>query len=367
MIVPFVDLHQQYLGLKKEVDETISDVISNSDFIRGRHIAPFEQEFAALVGVEHCISCGNGTDALYIAMRALGTGPGDEVITTAHSWISTTETISQTGAQVVFCDTDIRTFNIDVQQVLEKITPMTKGIIAVHLCGQPADVDTLRKIADERGLWLIEDCAQAHQAILNGKRVGTYGDISTFSFYPGKNLGAMGDAGCVVTNNESLANWMELFARHGGKGDHQIEGINSRLDGIQAAILRVKLPHLEEWTEARQRAARLYDNLFDGIDCIETPWVDPNRDHVYHLYMIKTDNRDSLQQYLKSRGISTVINYNKALPFYKAYAKLGHDSSDFPNAFENQGRILSIPIFPEITEAQQNYVVDEVKAFLSKK
>ncbi len=365
MKIPFVDLYQQYNNLKSELDAAIAEVITNSDFIRGKQMEPFEQEFAAAIGSKHCISCANGTDALYIAMRALGVGSGDEVMTTAHTWISTSETITQTGARVVFCDTDERTFNIDADGVKAKITDKTRGIIVVHLCGQPADVDRIRKLADEHGFWLIEDCAQSHLAELGGKTVGTYGDIATFSFYPGKNLGAMGDAGGIVTNRDDLAEWMTLFARHGGKGNHLIEGINSRMDGLQAAVLRVKLPHLQEWTRKRQEAAARYDELFADVDEIETPYVAAGRSHVYHLYMIKTANRDSLRQYLNEKEIPSVINYSYALPFYKAYEYLGHSPADFPRAYANQGKILSLPIFPEITREQQEYVVKCVKAGLA--
>ena len=365
MKIPFVDLHQQYLSIKSELDNAITEVIANSDFIRGKHMVPFEEEFASAVGTKHCLSCANGTDALYIAMRALGVGIGDEVITTAHTWISTTETITQTGARVVFCDTDERTFNMDANLIEAKITEKTKGIIVVHLCGQPAEVESIRKIADSRGLWLIEDCAQAHLAKLGGQTVGTFGDVSTFSFYPGKNLGAMGDAGAIVTNRDDLAQWMTLFSRHGGKGNHEIEGINSRLDGLQAAVLRVKLPHLPDWTCKRQEAADFYNELFAEVDEITVPYVADNREHVYHLYMIKTEKRDQLRKYLGEHGIPSVINYSRALPYYKAYEYLGHLPEDFPRAYANQSRILSLPIFPEITREQQVYVVDWVKEFIA--
>jgi dTDP-4-amino-4,6-dideoxygalactose transaminase len=365
MKVPFVDLHQQYQGLKPEIDAAIAEVIANSDFIRGKHMVPFEEEYAAAIGTKHCISCANGTDALYIAMRALGAGLGDEVITTAHTWISTSETITQTGARVVFCDTDERTFNIDPDQIEAKITKKTKGIMVVHLCGQPADVDLIRKIADEHGLWVIEDCAQSHLASLGGENVGTFGDAATFSFYPGKNLGAMGDAGAIVTNRDDLAEWMTMFARHGGKGNHLIEGINSRMDGLQAAVLRIKLPYLQEWTKQRQAAALHYNELFADVSEIEVPYVAPNRQHVYHLYMIKTDKRDALRQHLNENEISSVINYSRALPFYKAYEYFGHQPKDFPRAHSNQGLILSLPIFPEMTREQQQHVVDNIKEGLA--
>ena len=255
MIVPFVDLHAQYLSIKTEIDEAIASVIRESAFIRGRFVTDFEQQFAKAVGVRHCVSCANGTDSLYILMQGLGIKPGDEVITTAHSWISTSGTITQAGGKVVFCDTDAETFTIDPAQIESKVTPRTVGIIPVHLYGQPADMDPILEIAKRRGLWVIEDCAQAHMAEYKGRKVGTMGVAASFSFYPVKNLGAMGDAGALVTNDGKLAEWCELYARHGGKGEHKIEGINSRLDGLQAAILSVKLPHLGRWTEGRRRVA----------------------------------------------------------------------------------------------------------------
>ncbi len=365
MNIPFVNLHQQYIRLKNQIDAVIAEVIADSDFIRGKHMVPFENEFAETIGVKHCISCANGTDALYIAMKALKTGSGDEVITTAHSWISTSETITQIGARVVFCDTETDSFNINPENIESKITDKTKGIIVVHLCGQPADIDRIKQIVYRYGLWLIEDCAQSHLAAFGNKHVGTFGDIATFSFYPGKSLGAMGDAGAIVTNRDDLAEWMRLFARHGGKGDHVIEGINSRLDGLQAAILRVKLPHLKKWTRQRQAAAALYDKLLANINELKIPAVASNREHVYHLYMIKADKRDALRDYLKDHGISTAVHYRRALPFYKAYQYLGHTPKDFPRTHANQKRILSLPIFPEITQMQQEYITKTIKGFYS--
>lgn len=244
MKVPFVDLHAQYLSIKSEIDAAIAEVIAESAFIRGAHVDGFEQNWARTLGVKHCVSCANGTDALYIAMRALGVKSGDEIITSAHSWIATSETITQAGGRVVFCDTDSDTFTIDPALIESRITSATVGIIPVHLYGQPADMEAIMTIAKKHNLWVIEDCAQAHLATYRGQLIGTFGDIATFSFYPGKNLGAYGDAGCVVTNDDQLADWMATFARHGGKGEHVMEGINSRMDGLQAAILNVKLPHL---------------------------------------------------------------------------------------------------------------------------
>lgn len=366
MTVPFVDLHRQYLSIKEDIDEAFRCVIAESAFIRGRFVADFEQQFADVVGVRRCVSCANGTDALYIAMKTLRLRPGDEVITTAHSWISTSETISQAGGKVVFGDTDARTFTIDADALEAKITDRTVGIIPVHLYGQSADMDPILRIAEKHGLWVIEDCAQAHMAEYKGRKVGTMGLMAAFSFYPGKNLGAMGDAGCLVTNDERLADWAEMYARHGGKGEHLIEGINSRMDGLQAAILSVKLSRLDAWTAARRRVAARYDQALANIDWIRTPEIADGRTHVYHLYVIRAKRRDALRKHLSSLGIDTMLNYPKALPYYPAYAHLGHTPADFPNAYTDQGEILSLPIFPEISEQEIEFVSSGIRSFRAK-
>jgi len=365
MKVPFVDLHAQYLSIKTEINSAIAQVITQSAFIRGKHVDAFEQAWAETLKVKHCISCANGTDALYIVMRGLGVKTGDEVITTAHSWIATSETITQAGGRVVFCDTQEDTFNIDPRLIESKITKATVGIIPVHLCGQPADMDEIMAIANKHNLWVIEDCAQAHLATYKGKVVGTFGDAATFSFYPGKNLGAYGDAGCIVTNDDTLADWTATFARHGGKGEHVMEGINSRMDGLQAAILNVKLPHLPAWTTARRRVAARYNELLRGADSLTTPKVGDDRSHVYHLYVVATDKRDSLKKALADSEITTSLNYPKALPFYPAYTYLGHKPADFPAAYRNQSRILSLPIFPEMTDEMIEYVADQTRRGLT--
>ena len=363
--VAFVDLYAQYLALKEEIDNAISQTVKNSSFIRGSQVDLFEKNFSKKQSTKFCISCANGTDALYITMKALGLGAGDEVITTAHSWISTSETITQTGARVVFCDTNADDCLIDVSKIEKLITSNTKGIIPVHLFGQAVDMDPLLEISKKHGLWVIEDCAQAHFASYNDKAVGTFGDAATFSFYPGKNLGAMGDAGCIVTDREDIADYAKLFARHGGKGEHIIEGINSRMDGIQAAVLNVKLQLIDEWTEKRRNAAAIYDKLLGSIDSIVCPSENITNKHVYHLYVIKAKDRDGLKKYLSSNGIQTVINYPKALPFYKAYDYLRHSPSDFPNAIKNQSQILSLPIHPFIKESEQEYVAEKIREFYS--
>lgn len=363
--VPFVDLYSQYLSLRTEIDAAIQDVISRSSFIRGPHVDHFEKAFSQLLGASHCISCANGTDALYIAMTSLGVRPGDEVLVPAHSWISTAETVTQAGASVVFCDTDTDTYTISPKSIEEKITPSTVGIIPVHLYGQPADMDRIMSIAARHNLWVLEDCAQAHLSRYKGQYVGTFGNAASFSFYPGKNLGAMGDAGALITNDAALAETMTMFARHGGlkKGDHQIEGINSRMDGLQAAVLTVKLPHLHKWTALRQQHALQYSQLLSDLDSLQIPQCAKHREHVWHLYVIQTERRDLLKSHLAEVGVQTVINYPVALPFLPAYKRLNHTPEEFPNAFFNQSRIISLPIYPELTNEQLEYVTQAIHTF----
>jgi dTDP-4-amino-4,6-dideoxygalactose transaminase len=365
MPVPYADLGLQYQSIKDEIDGAIAAVIRDSAFIRGPYVDAFEREFAAAASVKHCVSCANGTDALYLAMAALKVKPGDEVITTAHSWISTSAMITHAGAKVVFCDTDGETFTIDPAAVEAAITPRTVGIIPVHLYGQPADMDAIMAIARKHGLWVIEDCAQAHLAQYKGQPVGTFGAAATYSFYPGKNLGAFGDAGAVVTEDAALAEHMTMLARHGGlvKHKHLIEGINSRLDGMQAAILSAKLKHLKAWTKARQDAASVYDAGLNQLDGVEVPRVAPDRTHVYHLYTIKHKKRDALAAYLGENGVQTAINYPTALPLLPAYARFAHRPEQFPRALEDQGKILSLPMFAEITREQQDEVIQLIKNF----
>ena len=365
MVVPYADLHLQYQSIKPEIDAAIAAVIQGSAFIRGPHVDAFERAFADAVDARHCVSCANGTDALYVAMAALGVKPGDEVITTAHSWISTSAMITHAGATVVFCDTDASTFTIDPAAIESAITPRTVGIIPVHLYGQPADMRPIMEIAHRRGLWVVEDCAQAHLAQYEGQKVGTFGEAATYSFYPGKNLGAMGDAGAIVTNRADLADRMAILARHGGliKHQHQIEGINSRLDGLQAAILSAKLPHLPRWTRARQAAAAFYDAGLNQIEDVVVPRLASDRTHVYHLYTIQHPRRDQLATHLRANGVQTAINYPVALPFLEAYRRFNHRPEQFPNAHRHQGRILSLPMFAEITPQQQQTVVDLIRTF----
>ena len=365
MPVPLADLQLQYQTIKREIDAAIAAVIRDNAFIRGPYVEAFEQEFARAVEIGHCVSCANGTDALYLAMAALKVQPGDEVITTAHSWITTSAMITHAGATVVFADTDGATFTIDPAAIEAAITPRTVGIIPVHLYGQPADMDAIMAIAARHKLWVVEDCAQAHLARYQGRQVGSFGTVATFSFYPGKNLGAMGDAGAVVTNDGALAERMAMLARHGGliKHQHHIEGINSRLDGMQAAILSAKLPHLPRWTKARQQAAKIYDAGLNQIEDVVVPSVAADRTHVYHLYTIQHPRRDVLAAHLNANGVQTAINYPTALPFLAAYSRLEARPEQFPNAHRQQGGILSLPMFAEITPEQQHEVIDLVRRF----
>src|ERR1700712_991745 len=365
MLIPYADLQLQYRTIKGDIDAAIAAVIRDSAFIRGPYVDAFERQFANAVDIGHCVSCANGTDALFLALAALKVRPGDEVITTAHSWISTSAMITHAGATVVFADTDDSTFTIDPAAIEAAITPRTVGIIPVHLYGQPADMDAIMAIARRHKLWVIEDCAQAHLARYKGQQVGTFGAAATYSFYPGKNLGAMGDAGAVVTNDDALAERMTMLARHGGltKHQHHIEGINSRLDGMQAAILSAKLPHLPDWTRARQEAAKIYDAGLNQIEDVAVPSVAAGREHVYHLYTIQHPRRDALAAHLNANGVQTAINYPVALPFVAAYSRLQHRSEQFPNAHRQQGRILSLPMFAKITAEQQRTVIDLIRAF----
>ena len=362
MKIPFVDLHAQYLAHRAEIDAAIARVIADTAFIGGDVVRDFEARFAADYGVKHCVSVANGTDAIYIALRMLGIGAGDEVITTAHSWIATSETVTQAGATPVFVDVD-EYYQIDAARIEAAITPKTRAIIPVHLYGQAADMGRIMAIAKKHDLIVIEDCAQSHYATWQGQRVGTFGRVATFSFYPGKNLGAYGDAGAIVTNDDELAKTMRMYANHGAlvKHTHLMEGINSRLDGMQAAILSAKLPHIHEWTARRQAVAAQYDAHFAGkLPAGDLPRVRPGATHVYHLYVIQADRRKELAAHLQTRGIQTAVHYPTALPFMPAYARFGHRAADFPRAHRNQDRILSLPIYPEMTSEMVAHVANAV-------
>jgi dTDP-4-amino-4,6-dideoxygalactose transaminase len=364
MNVPFVDLKAQYQSIKSEIDPAIQSVIGETAFVGGKYVDAFEKAFAEKFGTKHCVSCANGTDAIYITLKALGIGLGDELITVANSFIATSEAISQTGARPVFVDIDDY-FHIDPSLIEKKITGKTKAIIPVHLFGQPADIGAVKEICDRHGLFLIEDCAQSHLATFQGKKTGTFGIAGTFSFYPGKNLGAYGDGGAIVTDDDVFARNARMFASHGSlqKYIHEIEGINSRLDGIQAAVLRVKLDHIEDWNRARNGHALKYNELLGGVKQVKCPQLRPDSFHIFHLYVIRAEHRDDLAAFLKTKGVSTGIHYPTALPLMPAYRYLKHQPSDFPVAHACQDQILSLPMYPELADEQIAYAVDSIREF----
>jgi len=366
LTVPFVDLKAQYDSIKPEIDAAMAAVIKDTAFIGGPFVKEFEESFAQYCGVSHAVGVANGTDALFVALRALGIGPGDEVITVANSFIATSEAIKMAGAQVVFVDMNPVTYTIDVDGIEAKITPKTKAIMPVHLYGQPADMDPIRALAKKHGLFIIGDAAQAHGATYKGTPVARLADITCFSFYPGKNLGAYGDAGALVTGNQAWASAARMLANHGRtkKYDHDWEGVNSRLDGLQAAILNVKLRHLDDWTERRRRNAALYNQALKGSGVL-TPSELPDVRAVYHLYIVRVPDgrREALQEHLKVNGIQTGIHYPIALPYLNAYRYLGHSEADFPEAFKASSEILSLPMFPELTEEQVAYTAARIREF----
>jgi dTDP-4-amino-4,6-dideoxygalactose transaminase len=367
MKIPFVDLQAQYQSIKPDIDLAIQNVIAETAFIGGKYVKEFEKNFAAIYGVKHCISCANGTDSLYIIMKMLGIKEGDEVITAANSWISSSETITQTGAKPVFVDVDPDYFSINENLLEQAITKKTKAVILVDLQGQMCNMEVVEKICKSHNIALIEDCAQSHFSEFDGVRAGLTGVAGSFSFYPGKNLGAYGDAGCIITNDDALAQKCRMYANHGAliKHQHQIEGINSRMDGLQAAILNAKLPYILNWTEKRIEKAALYRKHLDGIGQIQLPAIRPNTKHTYHLFVIKAQQRDALMQFLKTKEIETALHYPTALPNLPCYAYLNTKPEDFPVATALQNEILSLPVYPELTEELIAYIAAIMKEFYS--
>lgn len=365
-MIPFVDLKRQFATHRTELNEAIQEVLESASFIGGEHVIRFEDALTNALGVKHCITVGNGTDAIYVALKMLGIGPGDEVITAANSWISTSETITQTGAKVVFADVEIDSFTIDPHDIKRKISQHTKAIIPVHLHGNLAAMDVIVNICKTHGLKLIEDCAQSHFSSFQEANAGTFGDIAAFSFYPGKNLGAYGDAGAVITNDSALAERIRAYANHGAlrKYDHQMEGVNSRLDAIQAAVLNVKLKHIHIWTELRRKHAVLYNHLLGGIAQVQVPVEREGCRHTYHLYVIRClEQRDALMAHLQAKGIGCMLHYPTILPLLEAYKYLGHTPEDFPVAYAHQQQILSLPMFPELREDEVRTVCSAIKEF----
>jgi len=372
MIIPFIDLKAQQHEIKDEITKVLNNVIIDTDYINGKYNRLFCESFAEFIGVKHCIGVGNGTDGLELALLAIGIKKDDEVIVPANSFIATAEAVTNVGAKVVFVDCDSENYCIDTKKIKEKITPNTKCIMPVHLYGRVADMKEINRIAHEYSLYVIEDAAQAHGAEYNGQKVGSLGDLAVFSFYPGKNLGAFGDAGAVVTNNSLLAQKIQMLANHGriDKYDHLFEGRNSRLDNIQAAILYTKLKYLQKWNQKRIENAMTYTELLEnsGQQVCFPKNIDTKLNRsVFHLYVIRVAERDSLKKYLFNLGISTGIHYPIGLPFLEAYKYLHHTKEDFPVTYEYQSKILSLPMYPELTREQIIYICEKINDFYSDK
>ena len=366
MQIPLVDLKQQYLSIKDEIDSSIQDILDNTAFILGKKVEDFEGKFANLCGVRHCIGVNNGTSALRLALLALGIKAGDEVVTTPFTFIATAEATSHTGAKLVFADIDEKTYCIDPEKIKEKITKRTKAILPVHLFGQPADMDPIMEIAEKHGLKVVEDAAQAHNALYKNKKAGSIGNASCFSFYPGKNLGAYGEAGAVCTNDKELANKLVLLRQHGElkRYYHDLIGDNCRMEGIQGAVLGVKIKYLDEWTEKRRKNAQIYDELLEKLDIV-LPYEANYARHVYHVYGIRAKKRDELRDFLSKNGISTGIHYPIPVHLQKAYSFMGLKEGSFPASEKVAKEILSLPMYPELSEEQMEYIADNIRKFLN--
>lgn len=358
MRVNFVDLKAQYQTIKTEVDAAIAEVIGNTAFINARG---FEKEYAEYIGTQHCVGVGNGTDALFMAMKSMGFGPGDELITAANTFIATAEGIGWTGATPVFVDCEPDYYNIDPTKIEAAITEKTKAIVPVHLYGQAADMDPIMEIAKKHNLKVIEDCAQSHGGTYNGKVTGTMGDAGCFSFYPGKNLGAYGDAGAIVTDSEDLATEIRKLGDHGSnvKYQHDFQGTNSRLDGIQGAVLSVKLKHLDNWTERRREVAERYNEGLKDV-CV-VPQTLEGVKHCFHLYVIQVNNREEVMNHLQEQDIASGIHYPVALPVTPAYSHLGYTADQFPVACGIQDKIMSLPMHGDLTDEDVDLVIEEVR------
>jgi dTDP-4-amino-4,6-dideoxygalactose transaminase len=369
MRVALFELMRQYSRLKSELDPAISPVMERGSFILGENVSRFEEEVSEYCGVPHAVGVANGTDALELALKALGIGAGDEVITVPFTFIATTEAVCLNGAKPVMVDIEPATFNIDVSRIEKKVTSKTKAIIPVHLFGQACDMDSVLDIAGKHGLKVIEDCAQAIGAEYKGRKVGSFGDIGCFSFFPSKNLGCFGDGGMVTTSDKSVADRLRMLRVHGQAQRylHEIEGRNSRLDELQAAVLRVKLRHLEEWNAARRSNAAFYDKMFAGLaekGRIILPCEAEGRKHVYNIYNVRTADRDGLRKYLSSREIGTAIYYPVPLHLQPVYKNFGWKKGDFPVSEKACGEVLAIPVYPELKNDEIEYTADCVKDFL---
>ena len=363
-MISFLDLKAQYLTIKDEIGEAIAAVLESGHFVLGEQVEAFEHDFAAYCGSSYGVAVNSGTSALHLALLALGVGPGDEVITVPFTFVATVAAIHYTGARTIFVDIEPASYTLDPNQLERAISHRTKAIIPVHLYGQPADMTAVSEIARRNGVAIIEDACQAHGAEHFGKRVGCLGDLACFSFYPGKNLGAYGEGGMVVTSHEHFARIIRMMRDWGQerKYHHVLKGYNYRLEAIQGAILGVKLRHLEAWTETRRRHARLYDVLLSQ-SAVEPPKAMPHARHVYHVYAVRSRDRDALQSYLQTRGIQTGIHYPIPVHLQKAYADLGYRKGDFPHSERAAAEVLSLPMYPELSSTSIEQVAEAVRSF----
>jgi dTDP-4-amino-4,6-dideoxygalactose transaminase len=369
MKVPFLDLKSQYESIKDEITVAIQQVLEKTAFAGGPFVAQFEKEFAVFCKTQYAIGMGSGTEALWLALLGLGVGPGDEVITVPDTFIATAEAISYCGARPVFVDVEEKTYNMNPAMLEAAITPKTKAIIPVHLFGQMADMEPIMEIAKKHKIFVVEDAAQAHGAEYKGRIAGSIGDAGCFSFYPGKNLGAYGEAGAVVTNNEELDKKVRMLRDHGQakKYYHGLVGWNARMDGFQGAILSVKLKHLPAWTEARRRNAKRYNEVLGKIDGVVIPMESSYNKHVYHIYSIRVQDRDSLISALAEKDVHCGIHYPISLHLQEAYHSLGLEKGSFPVSEKVQAEFVSLPMFPELTREQIDYVASEIKTLLAHK
>jgi dTDP-4-amino-4,6-dideoxygalactose transaminase len=361
--IPLVDLKAQYARIKDEIDDAIARIIANTTFIGGNEVSAFEAAFAAYQGTRRCVGTSSGTGAIFLALKALGVGPGDEIVTTAHTFIATVEPIEMLGAKTVLVDIDLETYNVDPAKLEAVITPHTKALLPVHLYGQLAPMDIIMEIARRHHLYVIEDAAQAHGAEYKGKRAGQWGDIACFSFYPGKNLGAYGDGGAICTNNDALADHIAKLRDHGrtSKYVHDVIGYGERLDALQAAILGAKLPHLDAWNSARRRHAEYYSHALRGLPGIKIPSEMPGAQHIYHIYAVGVPgSRDAILKELNARGIGAGVHYPVPVHLQPAMTHYGWKGGEFPNAESVANSLLSLPMFPELDTDQLNRVVEEL-------
>lgn len=364
MQIPLVDLKAQYLSIKKEIDEAIQRVLNKCNFIMGDEVKEFEEELASFCSAKYAVGVSSGTDALLLALKAINIQPGDEVITVPNTFIATTEAITMAGGKIKFVDIDEKTFNIDTNKIESAITNKTRAILPVHLYGQPANMDPIIDLAKKYNSKVIEDAAQAHGAEYNNKRVGALADIGIFSFYPGKNLGAYGDAGAVVTNDPDISNKIAMLRNHGRtkKYEHEYEGYNCRLDTLQAAILRVKLKYINSWNEARRNHASSYRKLLQNTDII-LPTEQKDNKHIYHIFAVRTADRDNLLNKLKNEGIGAGIHYPIPLHLQPAYRYLGYKAGDFPITEKCAREIISLPMYPELDAVKIKKIAEAISKF----